>query len=307
MSLYKKHRPDRFDHVVGNVAAVKALGELLQKDPRPNTYLFHGPTGCGKTTLARIYAQELGASKDTIYEVNSANFRGIDTIRDMIEDTRYRSMDGKPKVWIIDEVHQMTKPAQEAALKMLEDSHPSCYFILATTEPTSLLPAIKSRCTTIAVSRLNDAELDELLTYIAKEEDYELSDELFDLILEKSEGRPREAIQMLEVSLPLSDREAKKAISAWVGEDSSSELIELCRLLANSKTHWSKITGVLRNLQVEPESARRMILAYFTKAALGNAPERPAYIIQCFSENFYDTGKAGLVLSCYVAMRKGAA
>ena len=141
MSLYLKYRPNSFDEMVGNEDVVQVLKSQLKGKQTPHSILFHGPTGCGKTTLGRIVANELGAKGSDLREVDSADFRGIDTIRDIRKQSTYKPLESPCRVWILDEVHKLTNDAQNAMLKALEDTpamsttyfalHPQNFFRLS--------------------------------------------------------------------------------------------------------------------------------------------------------------------------------
>ena len=106
MSLYHKYRPQSLDEVIGNENAVEAVRAELNKDNPSHSYLFHGPTGCGKTTLARITANNLGATGRDFQEVDTADFRGIETIREMRRNSMFQPVEGSCRVWLLDEVHK---------------------------------------------------------------------------------------------------------------------------------------------------------------------------------------------------------
>ena len=128
MELYRKYRPNALDEMVGNEATIKSLKKELENGS--HTFLMTGPAGCGKTTLARIMAKEVGAGPLSIHEINSAENRGIDTAREVMEQMRFNPSDGNAIVWIFDECHQWLAPVQNAFLKALEDTPAHCYFFL---------------------------------------------------------------------------------------------------------------------------------------------------------------------------------
>ncbi len=128
--LYKKHRPKEFKKMVGNVSTVQTLVNMIKRDTLPHTILFHGPSGCGKTTLARILKNQLDCSDVDFKELNCSDHRGVDTIREITRTMNMAPTGGKVRIWLLDEVHQMTKDAQNAALKIFEDTPNHVYFLL---------------------------------------------------------------------------------------------------------------------------------------------------------------------------------
>ena len=130
MSLYQKHRPQTLADVQGNRNIVTTLkGLFATPEKMPHTFLFHGETGCGKTTIARIVAENLGCTENNLVEIDTGQFTGIDTVRDIRKSAQFIPLGGGVRVFIIDEVHRMTKDAQNAFLKILEDTPPHIYFI----------------------------------------------------------------------------------------------------------------------------------------------------------------------------------
>ena len=161
MELYRKYRPSTLDEMVGNEATIKSLKAELENGS--HVFLMTGPAGCGKTTLARIMAKEVNAGPLSIHEINSAENRGIDTAREIMEQMRYNPSDGDAIVWILDEMHQITSAGQNALLKALEDTPEHCYFFLCTTDPQKLIAPLKTRCSIINVKPLTNEEMTYLL------------------------------------------------------------------------------------------------------------------------------------------------
>jgi DNA polymerase III gamma/tau subunit len=303
VSLYLKYRPSELEDVIGNKEIVSYLQSAFEKMKTfPHVFLLNGPTGCGKTTLARIIAAQVGCEEVDFKEVNAANFRGIDTVREMIDSSRYKGINGGTRVWLVDEVHKMTNDAQNAFLKLLEDTPKHAYFILATTEPEKLLPTIKGRCINLQVKALSEGDMMRLLKYVVKSEEKTLDASVYEQIVQDSLGLPRNALQILEKVLKLpADKqlEAAKQSAAQY-----SESIELCRALLG-KAPWKKVVSILNGLkEQEAESIRRHVLGYAQSVLLKGENDRAAFMIEEFREPLYNIGFPGLVLACY-AITKG--
>lgn len=306
MSLYNKYRPEHLDQIVGNQDVIdylkEALAEQVEEGTFPHVTLLHGPTGCGKTTIARIIARDLGCELEMDFnEVDSSNFRGIDTVRHIIDNSRYKALSGGIRVWLIDEVHGMTRDAQNALLKLLEDSPDDVYFILCTTDPMKLLKTVRGRCIELKVNPLNETQMRGLLRSIVKSEEDKLTVTVYDQIIQDAMGLPRNAIQILEKVLKVEpDRRlefAKQTASEY------SESIELCRALL-SKPSWKEVRTILQGLKdQEPESVRRHVLGYAQSVLLSKENNKAAQIIEEFWEPLYDIGFPGLVYMCYSVVK----
>ena len=296
-----EYRPQDFDEIIGNSDIIESLQSIIQQKNPPHSYLFHGNTGCGKTTIARILARHLGSSQYDIIEINSSNNRGIDTARDIITQMNYKPLSGKSKTYILDEVHQATKDFQNGILKALEDSPDHVFFILCTTEPEKLLKTIQNRCSQFQVSRLNIKMIMRLLKRTLEQNKKEISKEIMELIGRECEGIPRQALIMLQQIIDIKNEE--KAISIIQSlKSNEKQVIDLCRALNDGKS-WSVLSNIIKNIEADPENVRRAVLGYFSAIALNSKNEKAAaramIILENFEDNYYDSGKAGLLLSIF--------
>ena len=301
MGLYLKYRPNALTEIEGNREIVLTLRGMFKKNEIPHSMLFHGPTGCGKTTLARIVAKELGCTENNLIEIDTAQFRGIDTVRDLRKNIQYTPLGGGIRVYIIDEVHKMTGDAQNAFLKILEDTPLHIYFILCTTDPQSLLPTIKGRCSQFQVQLLSDDDMKSLLTKIAELENDSIEDEIIEQITQDSQGHPRNALQILEQVL--STPKKRRLTIAQQAAIEQSESIALCRALIKGEP-WSKVKVILQGLKgQEAESVRRVVLGYASSVLLSSDNERAGLILECFQEPTYNMGFPQIVFNSYQVIK----
>jgi DNA polymerase-3 subunit gamma/tau len=298
MSLYQKHRPLELDDIKGNETVVNLLEKALSNiETCSHVFLLSGESGCGKTTIGRIIATRLGCVGNDFREVNTADFRGIDTVRDIIKSCAFKPLEGTCRVWLIDECHKMTGDAQNALLKILEDTPKHVYFILCTTEPQKLIATIKGRCQQFQVKPLSDEDMKNLLRKVVKKEGETLNKEVYDQIIQDSLGHPRNALQILEQVLN-SDEENRLKTAKQTAE-LQSQAIELCRLLLGA-SKWPEIARVLTGLkEQEPESIRRVVLGYCQAVLLKKDTPKCGLILECFITPFYDSGFPQLTLACY--------
>jgi len=301
MSLALKYRPSDLNFIKGNREVVDTLKGLLSSSECPHSFLLHGPTGCGKTTLARIIAERLECNGDDRREIDSADFRGIDTIRDLRKKSQYMATDNKNRIWIVDECHKLTNDAQNALLKILEEPPPHVYFVLCTTEPQKLLETIKGRCIQLQVKPLTDSQMKGLFRKILIGENVEIEDEILEVIIQDSMGLPRNGINALEqvINSPPEQRlEVAKSSAAQQGA-----VIDLCRALISGSS-WKKVATILDSIRdQEAENIRRMVLGYCQGALLRGESDRAAAIMEAFYEPTYNIGFPGVVYACYTVVK----
>lgn len=303
MSLYLKYRPSTLSQVKGNTDVLSTLeGMLSHTETCPHVFLLYGPTGCGKTTIGRIIASRLGCKGSDFIEVDSADFRGIDTIRDIRKNSGFKALEGDRRLWLIDECHKMTNDAQNALLKILEDTPPHVYFILCTTEPQKLISTIKGRCQQFQLLPLNDPQMKGLLRYVVRKEGEELTDEIYNQIVISAQGLPRNALQILEQVLTVPEED--RMIMAKKAEAEIIQSIELCRALIKGAS-WKQISAILTGLKDQDvESIRRAVLGYCSSILISGKDEPLCgLIMELFTIPFYDSGFPQLVYACYSVIK----
>ena len=304
MELYKKYRPKNFKQFIGNENIINSIEAKINNNSLPHAILFTGDTGTGKTTLSRIIANKLDCIGLDYQEIDSGVDRGIDAIRKIREGLRFKPLSGKSKVVVFDEAHKigtggssMKNDAQNALLKVLEDTPSSAYIILCTTNPEMLIKPIKGRCTEYKLNSLTDELMFKLLKKIIRKEKKEVPEEVLTQIILNGQGLPRNTIQILERVIDLEQSKMLKA--AEEESDKQNKIIELARALLKGES-WKNVSNILKGLrQEDPESIRRLILSYMSKVLLDNGNNNNAYIIMDrFEEPTYNIGFDGVILNC---------
>jgi DNA polymerase-3 subunit gamma/tau len=240
--LYRKYRSKSLDEIVGQEHITSTLKNALKSGTISHAYLFTGPRGVGKTSIARILAHELNqleyTGEDThldIIEIDAASNRGIDEIRDLREKVNVAPTFGKYKIYIIDEVHMLTTPAFNALLKTLEEPPAHVVFILATTESHKLPATIISRTQRYNFRPVEQAKVIEHLQYIAKQEKFKVEDEALAMIAAHGEGSFRDSISLLNQAAGRSNDITVAAVQEILGLPPETALAQLFESLATSK------------------------------------------------------------------------
>lgn len=276
------------------------LRQFMDKGTVPHCLLLSGPSGCGKTTIGRILKDYLSCGDHDYFEVNCADFKGIDMIRDIRRLVNLAPIEGDVKIWFIDEAHKLTNDAQNAFLKLLEDTPKHAYFFLATTDPTKLLKTIITRATEVKLMLLDSKALVEVVERVCKLEKIKISEDVLCSIVENAEGSARKALVLLgQVANLTTEREQLAALA--VSAEAKCQAIELARILINPRSSWNEAAVILKKLNDEPENVRYLVLGYARTVLLGGGPLAPRAfkLIDVFSQNFYDSKQAGLAAACY--------
>ena len=218
-ALYRKYRPTTFNEVVGQETIIQTLKNAKAQDRVAHAYLFCGPRGTGKTTIAKIFARmlnctstednqpcgecenckmALNGSHPDIIEIDAASNNGVEEVRNLIDRVKYAPMQGQYKIYIIDEVHMMTKSAFNALLKTIEEPPKHIVFIFATTEPNKVLPTIISRCQRFDFSKVSAKDIVQRLTTVCEQEKIQIDAEAISLIASLADGGMRDALSILD-------------------------------------------------------------------------------------------------------------
>ena len=255
-ALYRKYRPETFENVVGQKHIIKTLLNAIENNKVAHAYIFSGPRGTGKTTTAKLLAKALNCSEANkpcnecdnckaildgshpdIIEIDAASNNGVDEVRELIEKVKYAPIQGKFKVYIIDEVHMMTSGAFNALLKTLEEPPEHVVFILATTDVHKVIPTVLSRCQRFDFSKINFEDIKQRVVEILKLENITFEEGVPSLVAELADGGMRDALSILDQVVSYAGEDIKlQHIYDIYGMMSNSDMVEYLTLLAENKT-----------------------------------------------------------------------
>ena len=256
-ALYRKYRPDNFDVVVGQKHIIKTLQNAIESNKVAHAYIFSGPRGTGKTTTAKLLAKALNCSDPShkpcnkcenciainegrhpdIIEIDAASNNGVDEIRDLIEKVKYAPIQGKYKVYIIDEVHMLTPGAFNALLKTLEEPPEHVIFILATTDVHKVLPTVLSRCQRFDFSKIDFADIKDRVIDVLNQEKITFEKEVPTLIAELADGGMRDALSILDQVISYAGEQITlQHVYDIYGMMSNQEMVQYLTYVAKGET-----------------------------------------------------------------------
>lgn len=301
--LHLKYRPENFDEVIGHEETARSIQACLD-NKQSRVFLLSGPSGVGKTTLARIIADYVYTDPQNIIEVDAATYSGVEQMRSLTDSLLYQPFgQGASRTVILDECHRLTKQAWEAALKSLEEPPPNVYWVLCTTEADRVPDTIRTRTVWYQLDLVDRDDVYDLIEAVAAVEEMPLDEKSLNLVCEAAMGSPRRALVYLsQVSQARDAKEVAKLLRAV--EEGDDEVVRLARMLTTGRElTWTSVCGVVGGLKdKDPETVRLQLLSYVTKASLGEKnADKAAYlltVLDAFSRPYSRTsGQAELLLS----------
>lgn len=257
-ALYNKYRPQTFEEVVEQKHIIKTLKSAITQNRVSHAYLFCGPHGIGKTSIARVFAKALNCEEGIttipcnkcnicssisngscidVLEIDAASNRGIDEIRNLREKVNYLPTQARKKIYIIDEVHMLTTEAFNALLKTLEEPPAHVIFMMATTQPNKILPTILSRCQRFDLHLISSEDIVKRLKYIAKEEKIKITPSALSLIAKHSKGSQRDATGILDQLHSYTDKKIEEEdVASLLGVLDYKNLFKIVKLIIKEDT-----------------------------------------------------------------------
>ena len=264
-SLYRRYRPMTLDDVIGQPQVTVPLSKSIAQNKISHAYLFVGPRGTGKTSVARIFAHEINGFKYEleddyvdIVEIDGASNRGIDNIRELREKASIAPTTGKYKVYIIDEVHMLTKEAFNALLKTLEEPPRHVIFIMATTDAYKVPVTITSRAQTYTFRLADTKTMYDFLVSVCKKEKIIISDEALEIIVRRGGGSFRDSLSLFDQISTLSDKEiTKEMVISAMGLPEDENIIMLLNYYASGDINQT--TNSLKDLLMSGIKAETLV------------------------------------------------
>lgn len=282
----KKYKPYTFEDVLGQEAAVNGLRQRVVNKEGLKCFLLHGESGTGKTTLANIFAMAvncnsssngspccecescksiMSGSNPDVKEINASDARGIDDIRDLRINLSSLSIFSSKKVFILDEGHGLTAPAQEALLKTMDSLGNNAYIFICSTDPNKIIKTVRNRCEQYRFDLLDRKQISFLIESVCLFENIELPSDVLSMVVENSFGRPRNALVSLQqaINIGLENKSIISKTLTGVSDDGNTEIIDLCKAITYEKAQWTRVIALYKNIKAEPDQIRITLAGWF--------------------------------------------
>lgn len=292
--LHTKYRPRNFSEVLGQDNIVASVLNTLNTGTG-RAFVFTGPSGTGKTTLARCIAAHLGADPINIMEIDAATHSGVENVRELIDRLMYAPMGKSPyRVVIIDEAHAMSKGAWQAFLKTIEEPPAGTFFAFCTTEADRIPETIIQRCAVHRLKALNPDILLDLVTFVCESEQIKLAPDILGYISRNSEGSPRRALVAVSKCQGCTTLDQVRDLMS--GMDLETEAGDLIKAIQRAATWEHYVTALKAVDPAKVEQMRIQILHYFTKVLIGTNDQQKAQQILSILSAFGDPYPMGSAL-----------
>jgi DNA polymerase-3 subunit gamma/tau len=298
--LHTKYRPADWDAVIGQDGVVKSVRTALKKKSC-RSFIFVGPSGVGKTTIARIIATEVNCPVNSIIEVDAASHSGVEGMRDIVQLLQFNPLTvGISRVIILDEVQSLSKAAWQSLLKSVEEPPPGTYWVFCTTESSKIPKTIETRSLCYELKPVKSDLIFDLLSVISEEENLGVDEKIINHIASRCDGSPRKAITAL--SKCSSCTTLKEAAELLKTSSEDGEVIDLCRALLKGGLTWEAAMKLITPLEGQnPEGIRIVIITYLSSTLKGTKSDQTAcrilQILDAFVNQYYGDSFASLIHS----------